>query len=64
MTAQALNALAGGSVHAADAVRIFYGISAKVGDFVITPAFAAGVLVAVFVVFTALGVRRLARKIR
>jgi multidrug/hemolysin transport system permease protein len=64
MTAQALDALASDQVKAADAVSSFYGISAKVGDFAVTPAFAVGVLVAGFVVFAALGARQLARRIR
>jgi multidrug/hemolysin transport system permease protein len=64
MTAQALSALAGDEGPAVDAVKTFYGISAKVGDFAVTPGFAVGVLVAVFVVFVALGSRQLARRIR
>ncbi len=64
MTAQALTALAGDTGPAVDAVKTFYGISAKVGDFDVTASFAAGVLVAVFVVFAALGARQLARRIR
>jgi len=64
MTAQALSALAGDEGPAVDAVKTFYGISASVGDFEVTPGFAVGVLVAVFVVFVALGARQLARRIR
>jgi multidrug/hemolysin transport system permease protein len=64
MTAQALESLTGGEGRALDAVKTFYGISASVGDLEITPGFAAGVLVAVFVVFAALGTRQLARRIR
>ncbi len=64
MTAQALTALAGDTGPAVDAVKTFYGISAKVGDFDVTASLAAGVLVAVFVVFAALGARQLARRIR
>ncbi|MEZ3157527.1 ABC transporter permease [Microbacterium sp. BWR-S6Y] len=64
MTAQALTALAGDTGPAVDAVKTFYGISAKVGDFEVTASLAAGVLVAVFVVFAALGARQLARRIR
>jgi multidrug/hemolysin transport system permease protein len=64
MTAQALDALAGSQGQAADAVRTFYGISAKVGDFAVTSAFAVGILAAVSVVFAALGAIQLARRIR
>lgn len=64
MTAQALEALTGGEGQALDAVKTFYGISASVGDLAISPGFATGVLVAVFVVFAALGTRQLARRIR
>lgn len=64
MTAQSLEALAGSEGPAVDAVKTFYGISASVGDVEITPGFAVGVLVAVFVLFAALGARQLARRIR
>lgn len=64
MTAQALSALAGDEGPAVDAVKMFYGISANVGDFAVTPGFAVGVLVAVFVGFVALGARQFARRIR
>ncbi|MDQ1083129.1 MULTISPECIES: ABC transporter permease [Microbacterium] len=64
MTAQALEALAGGEGPAMDAVKAFYGISAHVGDVEITPWLAVAVLVVVFVVFAALGARALAHRIR
>lgn len=64
MTAEALDALAGGQVQAADAVRTFYGLSAKVGDFAVTSAFAVGALAAVSVVFVALSAIRLAHRTR
>ncbi|MGN7188756.1 ABC transporter permease [Microbacterium testaceum] len=64
MTAQALSALAGDEGQATDAVKAFYGISAHVGEFEVTAGFAVVILVAVFVVFAALGARQLARRIR
>lgn len=64
MTAQALSALAGDEGQAVDAVKAFYGITAHVGEFDVTSGFAVAVLVAVFVVFAALGARQLARRIR
>ena len=64
MTAQALEALAGDEGAAVDAVKAFYGISAHVGDVEITPLIAVTVLVAVFIVFAALGTRALAHRIR
>lgn len=64
MTAQALAALAGDEGQAADAVKAFYGITAHVGEFEVTSGLAVAVLVAVFVVFAALGARQLARRIR
>ncbi len=45
-------------------MKAFYGISAYVGEFEVTPGFAVGVLVAVFIVFAALGARELTRRIR
>ncbi|MEV7826342.1 ABC transporter permease [Microbacterium enclense] len=64
MTARALEALAGDEGAAVDAVKAFYGISAHVGDVEITPLIAVTVLVAVFIVFAALGARALAHRIR
>lgn len=64
MTAQALSALAGDEQTAVDAVKAFYGITAHVGEFEVTSGLAVAVLVAVFVVFAALGTRQLARRIR
>lgn len=64
MTAQALSALAGDEGPAVDAVKEFYGVSAHVGEFEVTPGFAIVVLVAVFVVFASLGARQLSRRIR
>ncbi|MFJ4037535.1 ABC transporter permease [Microbacterium sp. NPDC090007] len=64
MTAQAVDALAGGQVQAVDAVESFYGISSTVGGVEVTTSLAVAVLVAVFVVFSALGARMLSRRIR
>lgn len=64
MTAQPLTVLVDGHAQARDSIEAFYGISASVGDFEITSGFAAAVLLAVFVVFMALGAWQLARRIR
>jgi len=64
MTAGALHALTDGQAQAAKAVESFYGISATVGEVSVTPSLAIVVLLAVLVVFCALGARRLSRAIR
>lgn len=64
MTAGALHALTDGQAQAAEAVESFYGISATVGEVSVTPSLAIVVLLAVLVVFCALGARRLSRLIR
>lgn len=64
ITAQPLAALADGQTQAAEAIEAFYGISAHIGEFEVTTGLAVVVLIAVFVVFTALGTWQLARRIR
>lgn len=63
-TASALDAVTGGQQQAIDAVSEFYGITASVGDTEISVGLAVIVLLAVLVVFAALGTWRLSRKIR
>lgn len=63
-TADALDAVTGGAQPATDAVAEFYGITAHIGDSEITVGLAVFVLLAVVVVFAALGAWRLSRKIR
>ncbi len=61
---QALDAITGGQEQSVDTVQEFYGMTASVGGFEITAAIAIFALIAVTVVFTALGTWQLSRRIR
>ncbi|TFD19183.1 ABC transporter permease [Cryobacterium sp. TMS1-13-1] len=63
-TESALGALLTGEGQALSSLQEFYGITASVGSFAITPNIALIELALLFVIFIALGVWRLSRKIR
>lgn len=63
-TAHALDAMTADQPQAVNSVENFYGLTASVGDWDISPGFAIVVLVVLLVVFAGLGAWQLRRKIR
>lgn len=63
-TSDALEVMTGGQPQSVDAIGEFYGITADVSGFEITTAVAVAALIAVFLVFTALGAWQLSRRLR
>lgn len=63
-TESTLDAMVGGNDEAAEGIREFYGIDALIGDFLVPPQLAVGVLVAMTVIFTILSAGRIRSRIR
>ena len=56
--------MVGDNAEAAEGVREFYGIDALIGDYLVPPQLAFGVLVAMAVLFTLLSAARIRSRIR
>jgi multidrug/hemolysin transport system permease protein len=63
-TDSTLDPMAGGNEDAAEGIREFYGIDAYIGEFLVPPQLAIGVLVAMTVIFTLLSAGRIRSRIR